>query len=110
MPKSQQEWENLLVAKLMDNVNTTAEMWLGLDDLEEQGNWTWNFGSDVWREADWSGMWTLWVEAHGGGEHAAQPDGNGDCGVWYTRQPPADWAQTDRWDDTPCDQRFWTDP
>merc|ERR1712110_1140979 len=31
-----------------------------------------------------------------------QPDGSGECGVWYTRDPPEDWAQADRWDDWGC--------
>jgi len=85
MPRSPQQWEELLAARPSEDVQLTDSVWLGLDAIDG-GTWRWNSGDDV--------TWADWMDG--------QPDGSGECGVWYTRDPPASWAQADRWDDWRC--------
>merc|ERR1712110_1221708 len=85
MPRSPQQWEELLAASPSEDVQLTDSVWLGLDAIDG-GTWRWNSDDDV--------TWADWMDG--------QPDGSGECGVWYTREPPASWAQADRWDDWRC--------
>merc|ERR1711936_838886 len=85
MPRSPQQWEELLAARRSEDVQLTDSVWLGLNAMDG-GTWRWNSGDDV--------TWSNWMDG--------QPDGSGLCGVWYTRDPPASWAQADRWDDWGC--------
>merc|ERR1712110_605018 len=85
MPRSPQQWEELLAARPSEDVQLTDSLWMGLD-AKDGGTWRWNSGDDV--------TWADWMDG--------QPDGSGECGVWYTRDPPASWAQADRWDDWRC--------
>merc|ERR1712110_385981 len=85
MPRSPHQWKDLLAARPSEDVEITDSVWLGLDAIDG-GPWRWNSGDDV--------TWADWMDE--------QPDGSGECGVWYTRDPPASWAQADRWDDWRC--------
>ena len=39
MPKSQLEWDNLLEARQEQNPQLSDVVWLGLDDIQEEGTW-----------------------------------------------------------------------
>ena len=85
------EAENNWLRDLFDN---TMNIWIGLDDLDEEGVWKTNDGLPFEYSNWWSEIYARQPDNHRGTHHAVRMHANTWNGKWADEDPETDWMNT----------------